>query len=291
MMGRYEQAPGGATEDKMHMPTLRWPIKILSSLGLSAACFAAYAQGTASAGAAPDGAAAANGAAAEVAPPAPPSAEVGSYDLGLMLGNQLVNNGFGKGASRKELMRGIDDALAGKIPSAEQREAVQRFSRANREALAASNAKLAKEFLARNANAAGITTMPSGLQYRVLAAGAAKAEPPAPTDQVTLRYRVSLADGTVLDRSEDHPQKQPMFRVNRVIPAWREALLAMRPGAKWKLFVPPELGYGANSPPPIPPGALLIFDLDLLQVERAPQMAPLGPATAAPPSAARPKSP
>jgi len=155
----------------------------------------------------------------------------------------------------------------------------------------ASNAKLAKEFLARNAHATGITTMPSGLQYRVLAAGAAKAAPPAPTDQVTLRYRLSLADGTVLDRSEDHPQQQPVFRVNRVIPAWREALLAMRPGARWQLFVPPDLGYGTNSPPPIPPGALLIFDLDLLTVERAPQTAPRRPATAAPPSTVPPKSP
>ena len=133
--------------------------------------------------------------------------------------------------------------------------------------------------------------MPSGLQYRVLAAGAAKAAPPAPTDQVTLRYRLSLADGTVLDRSEDHPQQQPVFRVNRVIPAWREALLAMRPGARWQLFVPPDLGYGTNSPPPIPPGALLIFDLDLLTVERAPQTAPRRPATAAPPSTVPPKSP
>jgi len=225
------------------------------------------------------------------APPAPPAAEVSSYDLGLMFGNQLVNNGFGKAASRKELVRGIDEALAGKIPTAEQREAVQQFSRANREALAASNAKLAKEFLARNAHAPGVTTMPSGLQYRVLAAGAPKAAPAAPTDQVTLRYRLSLADGTVLDRSEDHPQYQPVFRVNRVIPAWREALLAMRPGASWQLFVPPDLGYGANSPPPIPPGALLIFDLDLLNVERAPQTVPRRPDTAAPPSNVPPKSP
>jgi FKBP-type peptidyl-prolyl cis-trans isomerase len=224
------------------------------------------------------------------AAPAPPSVEVGSYDLGLLFGNQLVNSGLGKTASRKELMRGIDAALAGKIPTVEERAAVQQFSRAGREALVASNAKLAKEFLASNAHAPGITTMPSGLQYRVLDAGAAKAPTPAPTDQVTLRYRLSLADGTVLDRSEDHPH-QAVFRVNGVIPAWREALLAMRPGARWQLFVPPDLGYGANAPPPIPPGALLIFDLDLLNVERAPQTAPRRPDTAAPPSTVPPKSP
>ena len=222
--------------------------------------------------------------------PAPPSAEAGSYDLGLMLGTQLVHNGLGKAVSRKELMRGIDDALAGKIPTEQQREAVQQFSRANREALAASNAKLAKEFLGRNAHAPGVLTMPSGLQYRVLAAGDPKAAAPALADQVTLRYRVSLADGTVLDRSEDHPQQQPVFRVNRVIPAWREALLAMRPGAKWQLFVPPDLGYGANSPPPLPPGALLIFDIDLMGVERAPQAAPRRPDMGAPPTVP-PKSP
>lgn len=224
------------------------------------------------------------------AAPAPPSVEVGSYDLGLMFGNQLVNSGLGKAASRKELMRGIDAALAGKIPTVEQREAVQQFSRASREALVASNAKLAKEFLASNAHAPGITTMPSGLQYRVLDAGAAKAPTPSPTDQVTLRYRLSLADGTVLDRSEDH-QQQAVFRVNGVIPAWREALLAMRPGARWQLFVPPDLGYGANAPPPIPPGALLIFDLDLMSVEHAPPMAPRRPDTSTPPSTVPAKSP
>jgi peptidylprolyl isomerase/FKBP-type peptidyl-prolyl cis-trans isomerase FklB len=192
--------------------------------------------------------------------------------------------------SRKELIRGIDDALAGKIPTAQQREAVQQFSRANRETLAANNAQFAKEFLARNAHAPGVTSMPSGLQYRVLAAGDPAVAPPSPIDQVTLRYRVSLIDGTVLDRSEDHPQ-QAVFRVNRVIPAWREALLAMRPGAKWQLFVPPDLGYGANAPPPIPPGALLIFDFDLMDVERAPRAAPRRPGTAAQSSTVPPRSP
>ena len=80
-----------------------------------------------------------------------------------------------------------------------------------------------------------------------------------------------------------------MFRVNRVIPAWGETLLAMRRGATWQLFVPPDLGYGANSPP-IPPGALLIFDLDLVDVERAPQAAPRRPNSAAP-STVPPKLP
>ncbi len=156
--------------------------------------------------------------------------------------------------------------------------------RSAREALAARNADLARAFLARNAHAPGVTSTPSGLQYRILDSGDLKAPSPNLSDQVTLRYRLSLADGTVLDRSEDHPQQAATFRVSRVIPAWREALLLMRPGAKWQLFVPPALGYGANSPPPIPPGALLVFELDLVSVDSSVPMLPRRPDTAPPSS-------
>lgn len=302
----YKQAPRKTRDDLMHLTTLNRPINARSSLGIYEDDLERAVRGNAQASArAPAlvravtlaiGVLALSTALAETpqaapAPPSPPPAEVGSYDLGLMLGNQLANSGFGTGGSRKDLMRGIDDALAGKVPTTEQREAVSRFSRSNRAALAASNAKLAAEFLARNAHAPGITSMPSGLQYQVLAAGVPQQAPPAPTDEVTLRYHLSLADGTVLDRSEDHTQGQPVFRVNAVIPAWREALLAMRPGASWRLFVPPDLGYGANPPPPIPPGALLVFDLELMGVERAPQGLQRKPETASPPSTVRPKSP
>jgi FKBP-type peptidyl-prolyl cis-trans isomerase FklB len=206
-------------------------------------------------------------AAPAASPPTEPSAQSASYDLGLMLGNQLVHSGLGKTISRRVLMRGIDDALAGKTMTAEQSAAAEQFARDARIALASRNTRLAQEFLAHNAHAPGVQTTPTGLQYRVLAAGDITAPTPGPGDRVTLRYRLSLADRKVFDRSEDHPQQPATFRVDRVIPAWHEALLKMRPGAKWELFVPPPLGYGANSPPSIPPGALLVFELDLLTVD------------------------
>jgi FKBP-type peptidyl-prolyl cis-trans isomerase len=105
----------------------------------------------------------------------------------------------------------------------------------------------------------------------VLAEGDSHAPAVGPLDQVRLNYTLSLPDGKVLDRSDAHSQAA-IFRVNSVIPAWHEALMAMRPGAKWQLFVPPELGYGANAPPPIPPGALVEYELELVAVEPPPAM-------------------
>jgi FKBP-type peptidyl-prolyl cis-trans isomerase len=145
-----------------------------------------------------------------------------------------------------------------------------------RESLTEKNRVAGREFLDRNAKESGVISMPSGLQYKVLNKGDSNAKSPGPTDQVTVRYRASLTDGTVFDRSDTH-DRPAMFRVNSVFKGWQEAFLAMKPGAKWQLFVPPELGYGANSPPGVPPGALLIYELELLQVEPAP---PIDPAAA-----------
>jgi FKBP-type peptidyl-prolyl cis-trans isomerase len=204
---------------------------------------------------------------------APPTLapQVGSYDLGLMVGTQLVNSGVGSSLSREALLRGMDDALAGKVPTPEQREAAQQYAHTAREALAKKNGRLAQEFLSKNRGAPGIKTLASGLQYRVLAEGDSHAPAVGPLDQVRLNYTLSLPDGKVLDRSDAHSQAA-IFRVNSVIPAWREALMAMRPGAKWQLFVPPELGYGANSPPPIPPGGLVEYELELVATQPPPAM-------------------
>ena len=210
-------------------------------------------------------------AAAAKAPPVTP--EVGSYDIGLMLGSQLEHNGVAPIVSVDTVIRGLKDALGGRVVTAEERDAALRFMRDAREVLTEKNRAASREFLGRNAKEPGVLSMPSGLQYRVLNKGDSNAKSPGPTDQVTVRYRASLADGTVFDRSETH-ERPAMFRVNTVFKGWQEAFLAMKPGAKWQLFVPPELGYGANSPPGVPPGALLIYELELLQVEPAPAIDP-----------------
>jgi FKBP-type peptidyl-prolyl cis-trans isomerase FklB len=214
---------------------------------------------------------------AGTAPKGPPvTPAVGSYDVGLMLGSQLEHNGVAPIVSVDELIRGLKEAVGGRSVTAQERDAALRFIHDARDALTEKNRAAGREFLARNAKEPGVMSMPSGLQYRVLNHGDSNAKSPGPTDQVTVRYRASLTDGKEFDRSDSH-DRPAMFRVNSVFKGWQEAFLAMKPGAKWQLFVPPELGYGANPPPAIPPGAVLVYELELLQVEPA---APMDPAAA-----------
>jgi FKBP-type peptidyl-prolyl cis-trans isomerase len=199
-----------------------------------------------------------------------------SYQTGMLLGEQLQHNGLAPKLSIDELMRGLKDGLAGHALTTQERETTLHFMRDAHEALADSNRAAARKFLERNAKEPGIHTTPTGLQYRVLVEGAPHGKSPAPTDQVTVRYRASLSDGTEFDRSDTH-DRPATFRVNSVFKAWQEAFQAMKPGAKWQLFVPPELGYGTHSPPSIPPGALLVYELELLRVEPAAPVAMPGP--------------
>ena len=208
--------------------------------------------------------------------------ETGSYDIGLMLGSQLVHHGVAPTVSVDAVIRGLKDAIDGRAITAQERDAALRLMRDARDALAEKNRAAGREFLERNAKEPGVMSMPSGLQYRVLKKGDSNATSPAPNDQVTVRYRASLADGTEFDRSDTH-DRPAIFRVNAVFKGWQEAILAMKTGAKWQLFVPPELAYGVNPPPNVPPGALLIYELELVRVE---PLQPMNPAAAKRPPAA-----
>jgi FKBP-type peptidyl-prolyl cis-trans isomerase FklB len=130
---------------------------------------------------------------------------------------------------------------------------------------AAENKTTGVAFLAANKNKPGIITLPSGLQYQVVRQG--NGPKPKLTDTVTVHYTGSLIDGKVFESSVDRgvPAK---FTVGGVIAGWSEALQLMPVGSRWKLFIPAELGYGNYSPPGsnIPPGATLIFDLELLSI-------------------------
>ena len=227
----------------------------------------------------------------EAATPRDP--KLGSYQVGLLLGSQLEHSGAAKEIIADELMRGLKEALAGKEVSSSERDAAQAYLKGTREALAAGNRAIARNFMAANAKQPGIVQLPSGLQYRILAEGDANGAPPLPADQVTVRYSASLVDGTVYDRSETH-DKPATFKVNAVFKAWQEAFRMMKPGAKWQLFVPPDLAYGNNPPPMVPPGSALIYEIELLRIEPpapmpAPEQRPLAlPAGAAPQSAQPP---
>ena len=121
-------------------------------------------------------------------------------------------------------------------------------------------------FLAKNAKAPGVVVLPSGLQYRVLASGPATGAHPAEGDEVKVHYEGKLVDGSVFDSTLKTGQPA-VLPLDHLVPGWMEALPLMRPGDTWELFLPASLGYGdAGAGADIPPGAVLIFKLQLLGV-------------------------
>jgi FKBP-type peptidyl-prolyl cis-trans isomerase len=137
----------------------------------------------------------------------------------------------------------------------------------------------AQQFLAANAEDGSVITTASGLQYQVVRTGAGAS--PHSNDFVTVNYRGSLLSGTEFDSSYSHGRPLTI-PVSAAIPGWQEALVLMKPGAEWKLFIPPSLGYGKESAPAIPPGSLLVFDVELVSVH---------PSSQPPSSPAVPKDP
>ncbi|MBA6289756.1 FKBP-type peptidyl-prolyl cis-trans isomerase [Colwellia sp. MB3u-4] len=135
---------------------------------------------------------------------------------------------------------------------------------ANRE-VAKVNAVLAAEFLENNKQVAGVIETASGLQYQVLTSGQGDLHPMAST-KVKVHYHGTLLDGTVFDSSVE--RNEPIsFGLNQVIKGWTEGLQLMVVGEKTRLFIPAELGYGKSAAGKIPPGSLLIFDVELLAIE------------------------
>ena len=108
-----------------------------------------------------------------------------------------------------------------------------------------------------------VTTTDSGLQYEILASGSGAT--PGPTDTVSAHYHGTFEDGRVFDSSVERGEPIDL-PVNGVIAGWTEALQMMQEGDKWRLTVPPELGYGANGVGPIPGNTTLIFEVELLSV-------------------------
>jgi len=202
---------------------------------------------------------------AAAAPAATTAAPSPSYSAGLQVGENMHHAGFSSELDIAEFTRGLKDALAGKASTPEDRARVNQFVTELQGNVTNHNHAAAREFLAKNAGAKGVVTTASGLQYKIVSAGDEKAASPAPTDKVVVQYRGKLLDGTEFDSS--YARGTPAtFQVNAVIKGWQEALVLMKPGAKWQLFIPPELAYDTKSPPSIPPGSLLVFDVELVSV-------------------------
>ncbi|MEO8811313.1 MAG: FKBP-type peptidyl-prolyl cis-trans isomerase [Caulobacteraceae bacterium] len=127
-------------------------------------------------------------------------------------------------------------------------------------------AAAAAAFLAKNSAEPGTHVTATGLQYRVLRSGPQTGPHPRESDEVKVNYEGKLLDGTVFDSSFQRGAPDVMA-VGRLIPAWTEALQLMRPGDEWRLYVPAGLGYGDKGAGPIPPGAVMVFRLELIAIE------------------------
>jgi FKBP-type peptidyl-prolyl cis-trans isomerase FklB len=168
----------------------------------------------------------------------------------------------------------MQDALSGESTRLTDQEAIQTitaYQQEKRRQLLEKNKQEAEAFLEANKTKPGVITLPNGLQYKVLAEGSG--ESPKPEDIVTAHYRGTMIDGTEFDPSKPD---QPLTRAaNQVIKGWTEALTRMKPGAKWQLYIPPDLAYGERgSPPRIAPNSALIFDVELLSFKPAPPPTP-----------------
>lgn len=218
--------------------------------------------------------------ASKTAAKADATARAPSYSLGVSMGDQLKASGVpADSVNTTQLAQGVKDALTGKTTLTDaDRENIKTIITAAMTAKGDVNHKAAAKFLAENGKKPDVVTTASGLQYRVITPGSGA--PPKPTDEVTVNYSGKLLDGTEFDSS--YKRGQPAtFQLNRVIPGWSEGVGLMKPGAKYELFVPPNLAYDLHSPPPIPPGSLLIFTVELMSAKAAPP-APAAPAAPAP---------
>ena len=124
------------------------------------------------------------------------------------------------------------------------------------------NLAAADAFMAQNAKAPGVVTLPQGLQYKVVRANPS-GEQPKPGDEVKVNYEGTLVDGSVFDSS--YKAGAPViFPIGGLIEGWNEALPMMHVGEEWILVVPPKLGYGADAKPGIPANSVLVFRIELL---------------------------
>jgi FKBP-type peptidyl-prolyl cis-trans isomerase len=209
------------------------------------------------------------------------------YALGYRIGEQIAaeHKEMGTPIDFAALAKGLADATTGAKPRLDEAgfrralagleaamERQQQVFAARMQAAAKVNLEKGRKFLADNGGRKGVTTLPSGLQYEVLEAGTGPQ--PAADHVVVAHYRGTRIDGSEFDGTD--PQGEPAsFPLRGVVPGWREALPLMKAGSKWRICLPPELGYGEQgSPPAIEPNEVLVFEIQLISSQ--PGAAPPG---------------
>ena len=186
------------------------------------------------------------------------------YALGLSMAQQLSQMGITP-AEYAIVKQALTDAAAGKpaLELSAWQPKFGTFANARSVKMAAAEKVKSKAFLDAASAEPGATRAPSGLVYRELAAGTGAS--PKATDKVRVHYRGTLTNGTEFDSS--YKRNMPAeFPLNGVIPCWTEGVQKMKVGGKSKLVCPSEIAYGDQGRPSIPPGATLVFEIELLAI-------------------------
>ena len=207
------------------------------------------------------------------APALDSTAQKVSYGMGLVMGERMTNDL--PDLQMEQFLQGIEHGHAGdeesqRLNREEIREALMAYQQqleqkqqGELDEVARKNQEAGDAFLAENAERDSVQTTESGLQYEVLEEG--NGDNPEASDQVQVHYTGTLINGEVFDSSRERGQPVT-FGLSQVIPGWTEGLQLMSEGARYKLYIPADLAYGAGGNQAIGPNETLVFDVELLAV-------------------------
>ncbi len=194
-----------------------------------------------------------------------------SYSAGYDMATKIKNSGVE--LDMNIVVQAVKDVLLGGktlMTAQEVRDTIIAYQIGKNKDLGEKNRREGAAFLAENRKKEGVTVLPSGLQYKIIAEG--KGRSPKAADKVTVHYRGTLIDGSEFDSS--FKRGQPVtFALDQVIKGWTEGIQLMKEGGKLTFFIPAELAYGERGTPggPIGPNAVLTFEVELISVEEQPQ--------------------
>lgn len=196
-----------------------------------------------------------------------------SYTLGMNISASILQ--LPLELNKEVVIACVADLLRGGQPQIEQQEyqkimqdfqkQLQTIAAEEKKKAGEANAEISRKFLEENAKKEGVKVTDSGLQYIVLEEGSG--ESPKATDTVKVHYEGTLINGQIFDSSIKRGEPVE-FPLNHVIPGWTEGLQLMRPGAKYRFFIPSDLAYGEHGAGDmIAPNSALIFDVELIEVK------------------------
>ena len=188
-----------------------------------------------------------------------------SYSIGYEMGRNFKHQEFA--VDSELLLRGVEDGFAGTEPilnDTERQTSIRETQLLAAAAISERNRAAGAAFLAENQQREGVVALPSGLQYQIIEEG----EGPVPVarDQVVIRYRGTLVDGTEFENTLQATGVAPVA-IASLIQGLQEALTLMPVGSTWRLFVPPQLALGERGSGTIGPNATLIFEIQLMGIE------------------------